>query len=477
VLAIAIKELYGEDAKLLVGPHIEKGYYFDLTTRKNETLTSKDIPAIKNKMQEIIDKDLKFIVKKLNKKDAKRLFSKRPETLKLIDDIQENELKIYFQKETGFADLYHTPIYPRTGYIKAFDILFYKPGFILQFPDYVNKVLIMPKKPQQIKLTKVFLETREWYKIQGIENVAALNYAIKNNDISDLIKVAEAFQEKKIAQIADAIAAKKDKIKFVTIAGPSSSGKTTFAKKLSIHLRVNGIFPVALSLDDYFVERELTPRDENGDYDFEVIEALDLKLINKHLECLLKNKPIEVPSFDFTTGHRREETHRMELKPGQVAILEGIHGLNDRLTETIPAENKFKIYISALNQLRIDDINRIATTDSRLVRRMVRDYKYRSYSAQETISRWASVRRGEERNIFPFQENADIMFNSALIFELAILKKYALPILKEVPKNCKEYPMAENLIDFLRLFVDCPEEEISPTSIIREFIGGSSFNY
>jgi uridine kinase len=248
-------------------------------------------------------------------------------------------------------------------------------------------------------------------------------------------------------------------------------------KKLSIHLRVNGIFPVGLSLDDYFVERENTPRDENGDYDFETIDALDLKLINEHLLKLLNDKSIEVPQFDFLTGHRKEETHKLEIKPGQVVIMEGIHGLNERLTESIPSENKFKIYISALTQLRIDCINRIATTDSRLVRRMVRDYKYRGYSAQETIARWSSVRRGEEKHIFPFQENADIMFNSALIYELAVLKKYALPILREVSRESNEFSYAESLIDFLRLFVDCPEDEISPTSIIREFIGGSSFNY
>ncbi|HON55626.1 MAG TPA: nucleoside kinase [bacterium] len=481
VLEIAVKELYGSKARLLVGPHIEKGYYFDLIRENgeyNDTVSLKDIEDIRAKMHEIIARNLKFEVKKITKTQAKKIFAKRPEVLELLDVISSNEIKIYYQKDTGFADFHHGPIFPNTGYIKAFDLLISAPGFILQFPDYVNKVLIMPKQPKQLKLTQVLKDTREWYKIQGVENVGELNRILKSkSETSELIKIAEAFQEKKVAEIADMIVSKKDAIKFITIAGPSSSGKTTFAKRLSIQLKVNGIFPIALSLDDYFVERELTPRDENGNYDFEVIDALDLKLINEHLAALLKNKPIDVPRFDFTTGHRKKETHRMELKPGQVVILEGIHGLNDRLTATVPSENKFKIYISALNQLRIDDINRIPTTDCRLIRRMVRDSKFRSYSAQETIARWPSVRRGEERHIFPFQENADIIFNSALIYELAVLKKYALPILEEVPKNSPEFPIAESLISFLMLFRDCPENEIPPTSIMREFIGGSSFDY
>jgi len=476
-LYIAIKELYGKKAKLLVGPHIEKGYYFDLFRDGRNDVSEKDIEDIRKKMQQIIARKLTFTLKEVSKKEAEKYFANRPELLDLIKQSDKKEFRIYVQKETGFADIFHGPIFPDTGYIQAFDLLMFAPGFILQFPDYVNKVLIMPKEPKQIKLTKVLRETREWYKIQGVENVAQLNEVIKSGEISEIIKIAEAFQEKKIAQIADMIAARRDQIKFVTIAGPSSSGKTTFAKRLSIQLMVNGIFPVALSLDDYFVERELTPRDEKGDYDFEVIEALDLKLINEHLATLLRNKPIKVPRFDFTTGHRKKETHDMCLEPGQVAILEGIHGLNDRLTATVPAENKFKIYISALNQLRIDDINRIPTTDCRLIRRMVRDYKYRGYSAQDTIGRWPSVRRGEERNIFPFQENADIIFNSALIYELAVLKKYAFPILKEVPKDSPEFPVAESLNTFLELFADCPEKEIPPTSIIREFIGESSFKY
>ncbi len=427
-------------------------------------------------MNALIERDLKFVVKKISKKEAKKYLANRDCVIDLIDDIDEKELKIYYQKESDFADFYHSPVFPSTSYIKAFDLLMFAPGFILQFPDYVNKILIMPKEPKQIKLTKVLRETKEWYKIQGIENVVELNKVIKNGEISELVKIAEALQEKKIAQIADIIASKKDQIRFVTIAGPSSSGKTTFAKRLSIQLKVNGIFPVALSLDDYFVERRLTPRDENGDYDFETIDALDLKLINEHLAALLQNKTIEVPTFDFHTGSRKAG-HKFTLKPGQVVILEGIHGLNDRLTATVPAENKFKIYISALNQLRIDNINRIPTTECRLIRRMVRDAKYRGYSAKDTIGRWASVRRGEEKHIFPFQENADVIFNSSLIFEVAVLKKYALPILKLVPKNSAEFPMAESLISFLMLFKECPENEIPPTSIVREFIGDSSFHY
>ena len=478
LLYVAIKELYGKNAKLLVGPHIEKGYYFDLyIAKQNITITDKHINDIRKKMQKLIERDLTFELKKISKSEAKKIFDTRPEVADLLEDLSEKEIKIYYQKDTNFADLYHGPIYPRTGYIKAFDLLMFAPGFILQFPDYVNKILIMPKEPKQIKLTKVLRETREWYKIQGIENVAGLNKAMKTGEISELMKIAEAFQEKRVAQIADTILARKEQIKFITIAGPSSSGKTTFAKRLSVQLKVNGIFPVALSLDDYFVERHLTPRDENGDYDFETIEALDLKLINEHLSSLLQNKTIDVPSFDFKTGTRKFGHHKFTLLPGQVVILEGIHGLNDRLTATVPAENKYKIYISALNQLRIDDINRIPTTECRLIRRMVRDYKYRSYSAQDTIGRWGSVRRGEEKHIFPFQENADVIFNSALIYELAVLKKYALPILKEVPKNAAQYPMAESLISFLMLFSDCPEDEIPPTSIVREFIGASAFHY
>ncbi|HPG30086.1 MAG TPA: hypothetical protein PLQ81_04830 [bacterium] len=263
-LAIAVKELFGENSKLLVGPHIEKGYYFDLIIKNRDYVSEKEVNDIRNKMQDIINRGLEFELKKVSKKEAKKILTDRKDLLSLIDDLEDSEVKLYFQKESGFADLYHGPIFPNTKFINAFDLLVFAPGFILQFPDYVNKVLIMPKQPKQIKLTQVLRETREWYKIQGIENVSRLNEVIKSGEISELIKIAEAFQEKKVAQIADLISARRDQIKFITIAGPSSSGKTTFAKRLSIQLKVNGIFPIALSLDDYFVEREKTPRDENG---------------------------------------------------------------------------------------------------------------------------------------------------------------------------------------------------------------------
>ena len=327
------------------------------------------------------------------------------------------------------------------------------------------------------KMFDIFKEYVGWNKIMNLNNVGEFNVACKNNQSFNLIKVSEALHEKKVASIADMISQRTDKVKFVLISGPSSSGKTTFSKRLSIQLMVSGLKPVALSLDNYFVNREDTPLDENGEWDFEHLHALDLELFNKHLKQLLAGEEIEIPFFNFEDGKRYFKGEKLKLDNDSILIMEGIHALNPQLIPEIPQDFTFKIYVSALTTISIDNHNWIPTTDTRLLRRIIRDFRFRNYSARETIARWPSVRRGEEKWIFPFQENADVMFNSALLFELAVLKKHAEPILAEVPKYCDEYTETHRLIKFLNYFVSIPEREIPPTSLLREFVGGSSFRY
>jgi uridine kinase len=329
----------------------------------------------------------------------------------------------------------------------------------------------------QPKMYEIYKEYVGWNKIMGINNVGEFNVSCRNNQSFNLIKISEALHEKKVASIADMISQRSEKVKFVLVSGPSSSGKTTFSKRLSIQLMVSELKPVALSLDNYFVNRDDTPRDENGDLDFEHLHALDLDLFNKQLKQLLNGEEIQIPSYSFETGKRDFKGEKLKLTDDSILILEGIHGLNPELIPDIPAETTFKIYVSALTTISIDNHNWIPTADTRLLRRIIRDYRYRNYSARETIGRWSSVRRGEEKWIFPYQENADVMFNSALLFELAVLKKHAEPILAEVPKYCDEYTETHRLIKFLNYFVPIYDREIPPTSLLREFVGGSSFRY
>ena len=355
------------------------------------------------------------------------------------------------------------------------DVVKYSDGLLLRYPEQESPDNL-GEMIQQDKMLEVFKEHNRWHDIMGVRTVGDINKACLKGHATELIHVSEALQEKKITRIADEIH-QRGKVELVLISGPSSSGKTTFSKRLSVQLMTCGLRPRTLSLDDYFVNREDTPRDEKGEYDYESLYALDLPFFNGQLQALLKGDEVELPRFNFTTGRREFNGNKMRLEENTVLIMEGIHALNPELTPFIPEENKYRVYVSALTTIRLDNHNYIPTTDNRLLRRIIRDYKYRNYSAEETISRWASVRRGEEKWIFPYQENADAMFNSALLFELAVLKEHALPILNRVPQNCIEYSEAYRLRRFLEYFVPVQDKDLPPTSLLREFLGGSSFNY
>ena len=351
----------------------------------------------------------------------------------------------------------------------------YYDGLLLRFPNRKNPSTLGEMVKQE-KMLEVFKENRKWQEIMEVSTVGDINQAIQAGHATDLINVAEALQEKRIARIADDICQRKD-IKVVLISGPSSSGKTTFSKRLSVQLMANGRYPYPISLDDYFVDREHTPRDENGDYDYESLYALDLELFNSHLEALVKGETIEIPRFNFTTGKRENSGNFLKLKDNMIIILEGIHALNPELTPHIAEENKYRIYVSALTTVSLDNHNYIPTTDNRLLRRIIRDYNYRGYSAEETIKRWPSVRAGEEKWIFPYQENADAMFNSALLFELSVLKSHVDPILYQVPESSPAFSEACRLRRFMEYFIPVPDHDLPPTSLLREFLGGSSFTY
>ncbi len=395
-----------------------------------------------------------------------------PEKAKLLKMLNRETVSIYYCEEV--YDYFYSSLVPSTGYLKVFGLKYYPPGFILRFPARENP-RELPAFVDQPKLARIFGEAEQWGKILNCGYVSTLNDYIEENSVKDIIRVAEALHEKKIAQIADYIAEHRREVRIILVAGPSSSGKTTFAERLSVQLRVNGVRPVPISLDDYFVDRAYTPRDEQGNYDFEDIEALDLELFNKHLTELLAGREVVLPAYNFMTGEREYRGRKIRIKADQPLIIEGIHGLNERLTQAIDKERKVKIYISALTQLSIDNHNRIPTTDTRLIRRIVRDSQFRNNNAGKTLQIWPSVRRGEERNIFPFQEEADIMFNSALIYELAVLKKYAEPLLEQVPPDSQVYPEARRLLKFLAFFRLGDETEVPTNSILREFIGNSCF--
>ena len=361
-----------------------------------------------------------------------------------------------------------------TGMTPYFDIELYKDGYLVRYPDK-KKPYEMGEYVETKKLLATFDEYEDIYRLLNVHTVHKLNQKVEDGTINDFILLSEALHEKKISILADKICRRKN-VKMVLIAGPSSSGKTTFARKLSLALRLNGLKPVTISVDNYFVERQDTPRDEFGNYDFECIEAIDLDLFNDHLVKLLNGETIEVPKFDFKVGTKRYDGTTMSLGKNDILVIEGIHCLNDRLTKAIPKDEKVKIYISDLTVLNIDYFNRISTTDTRLIRRIVRDYKFRGYDALNTLKSWYSVNRGEEKNIYPYQEEADYMFNSSLIYELAVQKKYAIPLLKEIDRSHKEYGEAQRLIEFLEYFDDIPDDDIPNTSLLREFIGGSIYH-
>lgn len=373
----------------------------------------------------------------------------------------------------NYMDYYYGYMVPDTGYLKYFDLELYDEGFVVLFPDKNTKI-IAEFKPSH-KLFQVLKESSEWGDKLDIGTIGALNDAVAEGRIQDVILVSEALMERKIGKLAEEIAAQPDK-KFVMIAGPSSSGKTTFSHRLSIQLMAQGLHPHPISLDDYYVNREDTPRDEDGKFNFECLEALDIETFNRDMSALLAGEQVEIPTYNFRTGLREYKGDYKRLGKNDILVIEGIHGLNDKLSYTLPKSSKLKIYISALTQLNIDEHNNLPTTDGRIIRRIVRDARTRNITAKQTIAMWDSVRRGEEQYIFPFQEEADIMFNSALIYELAVLKQYAEPLLFEIEKDCPEYIEAKRLLKFLDYFLPVPSEEIGRNSILREFIGGSCFN-
>ncbi|WP_427340091.1 nucleoside kinase [Caloranaerobacter sp. DY30410] len=467
----ACKDLFG-DATVTIEHSLSKGLYSEI--HKDNNFTLDDVKKIKTRMQEIISEDIKIKREQVSTDRAIQIFTNQKmfDKVNLIKNLDKDKMHLYSLE--GYYDSFYGHLAPSTGYIKSFDLVYYPPGIIIMFPRKESNFKI-PKFEQQNKLAKVFKEAETWGDILDIGYVSNLNERILNGTIKDIILISEALHEKKIAYIADKIAEDEDK-RIILIAGPSSSGKTTFAQRLSIQLQTSGKKPVSISLDDYFVDREKTPKDENGEYDFESIEAIDIEKFNEDLLRLIAGEEVHLPTYNFIKGVREYRGRILKIEKDQPIIIEGIHGLNDRLTSAIPKNNKFKIYVSALTQLNIDSHNRIPTTDLRLIRRIVRDSKYRGNDAKRTLQLWASVRRGEERNIFPFQEQADVMFNSALVYELSVLKKYAIPLLKKIGRDVPYYAEAKRLLKFLSYFKDIDDESIIPnTSILREFIGGSCF--
>ncbi len=473
VLYEAIQELYPE-ASLRIEHPISKGYYCKILGL-NRKLTEDDVQAIKEKMSLTTLQDIPFEMEELSTEKAIDIFNKSgaEDKVNLLKSLGSMYTRVY--KLRDLYDYYYGSLAPSTGYLRVFDLQLYYDGLLLRVPNRKNPIKVEEFIAQE-KLFETFGENTEWNRIMGLRNVGDMNLSLKKmSSASMLIKVAEALQEKKISRIADQIFNNKD-VKIILVAGPSSSGKTTFSKRLSIQLGVNGLIPIALSLDDYFLPRELTPRDENGDYDFESLYALDLELFNSDVEKLLAGEEVEIPSFNFETGQREYRGNKIKLKDHNLLIMEGIHALNPDLIK-IPDAQKFKIYVSALTTISLDDHNWIPTTDTRLLRRIIRDFKYRGYSAQDTIARWDSVQKGEAKWIFPYQENADAMFNSALIFEFAVIKKYVEPVLLDVPQDCEEFSEAHRLLKFLRYFSAIQDNEVPTTSLLREFFGGSSFIY
>lgn len=476
LLSKAVNETF-PNAQLYIEHSISNGYFCKISGI--EELKEESIQQIKNAMLKYVARDLPFVYDEIETKDVIEIFEKQgfEDKVTLLKSV--NHLYSKYYELDGYCDYFFSSLVPSTGYLNVFDLIPYKEGMILLGPDKENPTKVC-KFEDQPKLFNAYKKQIDLLSILGIRNVGELNMAIRQNKISSIIKVAEAMQERNISNISENIAklAKEKEVKVVMIAGPSSSGKTTFRMRLEVQLMTNLIKPVGLSLDDYFVNRVDTPKDETGDYDYESLYALDLKQFNEDLKGLLEGKLVQLPTYNFKTGEREyKPEHKLQLKEGDVLVIEGIHGLNPELTSSIPPEYIYKIYVSALTTISMDNHNWISTSDNRLLRRIIRDYKYRNYSAIDTISRWPKVREGENKWIFPYQENADVMFNSAMIYELAVIRKYAEPILQQVPNAHKEYGEAYRLLNFLSYFHYINDHELPPTSILREFLGGSSFDY
>lgn len=476
MILVMLKAIYAEFGnenvkKVSVEYSVSNGLYCDYDGRF--PLTEERIASIKHRMKELIRKDIPFMKRSVGTDDAIELFRRYRmyDKEKLFRYRRVSKANIY--SLDGFEDYYYGYMPPSSGMLLYFDLIPYDDGMLLLLPKKKNPTVVERFVPQQ-KLYETLKESNEWAKMMDIPNVAALNDVIAQGKLNELILVQEALQEKKISDIAEAIKKSGGK-KFIMIAGPSSSGKTTFSYRLSIQLKAHGLKPHPIAVDNYFVDREKTPKDETGEFNFESLYAIDLEQFNKDMTDLLNGKTVQIPDFNFISGRREYKGNFLTLGPEDILVIEGIHGLNDALSYSLPRESKFKIYISALTQLNIDEHNRIPTTDGRLIRRMVRDARTRGASAQKTISMWPSVRRGEDENIFPFQEDADVMFNSALIYELAVLKQYAEPVLFGIDRDCAEYVEAKRLLKFLDYFIGAPSETVPKNSILKEFVGGSCF--
>ena len=459
--------------KMVIDIPVSNGYYCDL--QSDVPLSEDDVARIRARMQEIIDAKMPIRRYECTTEQAVKLFEEVGDMAKVRLLKTTGKLYTLYYDLGGYKDYYYGTLLTNTGQIHLFDLVKYYDGMLLRIPS-LNDPSKLGELVRQDKLFEIFKEHHDWQDILGVRTIGDFNNAVDKGYTTELINLAEALQEKKIARIAEMIAERKN-VKMVLIAGPSSSGKTTTCKRLSVQLLTNGIKPVGISLDDYFVDRELTPKDSSGEYDYEHVEALNIKLLNEQMNALMAGEEVELPKYNFQTGKSEKSGRRLKLNGNEVLVVEGIHALNPMLTSQIPEENKFRVYASALTTILLDDHNYVPTTDNRLLRRIIRDYKYRGVSAQDTIRRWPSVRAGENKWIFPFQENADVMFNTAMLFELGVIKSQAVPLLELVPEDCEEYSEAYRLLKFLKYIRPIPNIQVPPTSLLREFLGGSSFKY
>ena len=472
ILCKAVHDLY-PGSRVVIDIPVSKGYYINLHIGRE--VTDEDATRIRERMQQIIDAKIPIERFEVRTEEAIRMFEQKGDEAKVKLLRSVGSLYTVYHRIDDYVDYYYGALLTNTSDIYLFGLERYFEGLLLRIPSKHDPSQLGALVKQD-KMFEVFLEQHRWQHILGVSTIGDFNEAVKAGHATNLINVSEALQEKKISQIADQITTHPE-VRVVLIAGPSSSGKTTFCKRLSIQLLANGIRPVQISLDDYFVDREKTPKDAAGDWDYESIHALDINLINLQLSALFRGEEVELPKYDFLSGRSGMSGKRLRLADRQVLLVEGIHALNPELTAQIPKRQKFHVYISALTSILLDDHNYIPTTDNRLLRRIIRDHKYRGVSAQETIRRWPSVRAGETKWVFPFQENADVMFNTAMLYELAVIQEQAAPLLEQVPENCVEYSEAYRLRKFLSYITPIPSRALPPTSLVREFLGGSSFRY
>ena len=472
VLCKAVQDIYPATDVVIDIP-VSNGFYVDI--RLGRPVVDEDVNIIRRRMQEIIDARMPIRRFTVPTEEAVALFQEKGDVEKVKLLKTSGSIYTTYYKIGDYVDYYYGTLLTNTSQLYLFGLEKYYDGMLLRIPSLKNPD-VLGEMTRQDKMFEIFKEHHRWQSILGIRTVGDFNQAIDANHATDIINISEALQEKKIAKIAEEIASRKG-VKLVLLAGPSSSGKTTSCKRLSIQLAVNGLKPLQISLDDYFVDREKTPKDASGEYDYESIYALDLDLINEQFNALFRGEEVELPKYDFQSGKSKKSGNKLKMHDNNVLVVEGIHALNPELTAHIPQEQIFRVYASALTTILLDNHNYIPTTDNRLLRRIIRDYKYRGVSAQETIHRWPSVRAGENKWIFPFQENADAMLNTAMLYELAVIKTQAEPLLQQVPENCEEYAEAYRLLKFLKYFKGIPYNNLPPTSLLREFLGGSSFHY